>query len=72
MIYADLEHIIEDHGIENKYALAMIVATRARTLSERKDNISDTSTSELCITKSLSEIEQSKLDIASLYVPADA
>lgn len=65
MIYADLERILDDTGIENKYALAMIVSTRARQLSERKTSLVETSTSELCITHSLGEIAHGDVDVTS-------
>lgn len=65
MIYTNLEEMLEETGIENKYALAMIIATRARQLSERRDSIIDGSSSEMCITKSIKEIEDQELDIVS-------
>lgn len=67
MIYTDLENVLDKTGIENKYALAMIVANRARQLSEQKSVISGES-SELCITRSVHEVEDGKLDITSSYV----
>lgn len=68
MIYTDLENLIDSTGIENKYALAMIVATRARQLSEQKGNVLSGEGSELCITHSIEELENSELDITSSYV----
>ena len=65
MIYIDLENIFEHTNIENKYALAMIVATRARQLSEQKGRILDGEGSERCITYAIEEIEDGKLNIAS-------
>lgn len=71
MIYIDLENIFEHTNIENKYALAMIVATRARQLSEQKGRILDGEGSERCITYAIEEIEGDKLNIAST-VPGEA
>lgn len=36
MIYMDLEKIYKDRDIPNKYILTLVVAARARQLSERK------------------------------------
>jgi len=36
MIYMDLEKIYRDRNIPNKYILTLVVAARARQLSERK------------------------------------
>ncbi len=70
MIYADLERIFDTTGIENKYALAMIVSTRARQLSEQKGSLLGSEVgSERCITYAIEEIEANHLDIAST-VPA--
>jgi len=65
LIYIDLENIFEHTNIENKYALAMIVATRARQLSEQKGRLFDGEGSERCITYAIEEIEEDKLNIAS-------
>lgn len=72
MIYTDLENLIDSTGIENKYALAMIVATRARQLSEQKGSALSGEGSELCITHSIEELENSELDITSSYVSDQA
>ncbi len=39
MIYMDLEKIYKERNIPNKYILAIVVAARARQLSERKGAI---------------------------------
>ena len=36
MIYMDLEKIYRERGIPNKYILTLVVAARARQLSQRK------------------------------------
>ncbi|MCE5201659.1 MAG: DNA-directed RNA polymerase subunit omega [Synergistaceae bacterium] len=36
MIYMDLEKIYKDRNIPNKYILTLVIAARARQLSERK------------------------------------
>ena len=65
MIYTDLERIFDTTGIENKYALAMIVSTRARQLSEQKGSLLGGEGSERCITYAIEEIEANHLEIAS-------
>jgi DNA-directed RNA polymerase omega subunit len=65
MIYTDLEKIYEATDIENKYALAMIVSTRARQLSEQKGRLLDGEGSERYITYAIHEIEDDCLDIGS-------
>ncbi|MDR3331011.1 MAG: DNA-directed RNA polymerase subunit omega [Synergistaceae bacterium] len=77
MIYTDLERIFSTTDIENKYALAMIVSTRARQLSEQKGRLLDGEGSERYITYAIGEIEdghlrisKTALDIASQPVQA--
>lgn len=69
MIYTDLESILNANEIENKYALAMIVASRARQLSEQKGSALSGEGSERCISHSIEEIEQHALEISSSFVP---
>ena len=56
MIYTDLEKIFSTTDIENKYALAMIVSTRARQLSEQKGRLLGGEGSERCISYAIEEI----------------
>jgi DNA-directed RNA polymerase omega subunit len=63
MIYADLEKIYRTSKIENKYALAMIVSSRARQLSEQKGRQLDGEGSERYITHAMEEIEKGSLNI---------
>ena len=65
MIYTDLESIFNTTNIENKYALAMIVSTRARQLSEQKGRLLDGEGSERYISYAIEEIEANHLDVAS-------
>lgn len=65
MIYTDLESIFNSTNIENKYALAMIVSTRARQLSEQKGRLLGGEGSERYISYAIEEIEADHLDIAS-------
>lgn len=69
MIYTDLERIYKTRGIENKYALAMIVSTRARQLSEQKGRLLDGEGSERYITYAIEEIEDDLLNIGSTIPP---
>lgn len=69
MIYTNLDKILTDTGIENKYALAMIVTTRARQLSERRDSDIYAASSEMCITRSINEIQDRDLSISSPLGP---
>ncbi|MDR3321987.1 MAG: DNA-directed RNA polymerase subunit omega [Synergistaceae bacterium] len=66
VIYKDLEKIYRTSEIENKYALAMIVATRARQISEQKGRQLDGEGSERYITHAIEEIEDDRLIIHSI------
>ena len=63
MIYNNLEKIYETSHIENKYALAMVVSTRARQLSEQKGRALEGAGSERYITHAIEEIEDGDLNI---------
>jgi DNA-directed RNA polymerase omega subunit len=63
MIYNNLEKIYETSRIENKYALAMVVSTRARQISEQKGRAFEGEGSERYITHAIYEIEKGRLDI---------
>ena len=63
MIYNNLEKIFETSRVENKYALAMVVSTRARQLSEHKGRTLEGSGSERYITHAIEEIENLRLNI---------
>jgi DNA-directed RNA polymerase omega subunit len=63
MIYNNLEKIYETSRIENKYALAMVVSTRARQLSEQKGRALEGAGSERYITHAIEEIEDGNLNI---------
>jgi DNA-directed RNA polymerase omega subunit len=63
MIYNNLEKIYETSHIENKYALAMVVSTRARQLSEQKGRSFEGEGSERYITHAIDEIAKSRLNI---------
>lgn len=69
MIYTDLEKIYKTRGIENKYALAMIVSTRARQLSEQKGRLLDGGSSERYITYALEEVQSGDLVLRDLPAP---
>ena len=63
MIYNNLEKIYETARVENKYAHAMVVSTRARQLSEQKGRALEGEGSERYITHAIEEIEDGRLDI---------
>ena len=63
MIYTNVEKIYKKKGIENKYALAMIIANRARQLSEQKGRFLEGEGSERCITHAIEEIQDDCLNI---------
>ena len=63
MIYNNLEKIYETSHIENKYALAMVVSTRARQLSEQKGRALEGAGSERFITHAIEEIDGGRLNI---------
>lgn len=58
MIYLDLEKIYKETTIPNKYILTLVVAARARQLSQRKDALS---ASEKYITQALNELADGKI-----------
>ncbi|MDR1021590.1 MAG: DNA-directed RNA polymerase subunit omega [Synergistaceae bacterium] len=68
MIYTDLEKIYKVSDIENKYALAMAISTRARLLSEQKGRQLDGEGSERYITHAIEEIESGKLKVKSTSI----
>lgn len=53
MIYLDLEKIYKERCVPNKYILTLVVASRARQLSVRKDAFNS---SEKYITQALHEL----------------
>jgi DNA-directed RNA polymerase omega subunit len=63
VIYNNLEKIYETSHIENKYALAMVVSTRARQLSEQKGRALEGAGSERFITHAIEEIDGGRLSI---------
>ncbi|MDR3077097.1 MAG: DNA-directed RNA polymerase subunit omega [Synergistaceae bacterium] len=63
MIYNNLEQIYETSHVDNKYALAMVVSTRARQLSEQKGRALEGAGSERYITHAIEEIEFGQLNI---------
>ncbi|MDR1137114.1 MAG: DNA-directed RNA polymerase subunit omega [Synergistaceae bacterium] len=65
MIYNNLEKIYDTTNVENKYALAMLVSTRARQLSEQKGRALDGEGSERYITHAIEEIETGRLVVES-------
>ena len=69
MIYTDLEQIYKTRRIENKYALAMIVSTRARQLSEQKGRLLGGESSERFITYALEEVQAGDLIVGDLCEP---
>ena len=69
MIYTDLETIYKTSGIENKYALAMVISARARQLSEQKGRFMEGEGSERYLTYALEEIRDGILKVSS-YQPA--
>jgi DNA-directed RNA polymerase omega subunit len=72
MIYNNLEKIYEISQVENKYALAMVVSTRARQLSEQKGQALEGEGSERYITHAIDEIEGGRLNIDTGVTRASA
>ncbi|MDR1651910.1 MAG: DNA-directed RNA polymerase subunit omega [Synergistaceae bacterium] len=71
MIYYNLEKIYTASRIENKYALAMVVSTRARQLSEQKGRGLEGEGSERFITHAIEEIEKGNLSIRTEAMDAN-
>ena len=62
MIFYDIEKIIRDRGIDNKYRLTGAVADRARQLSEQKGRrLVEDATREKYISLALEEISSGKV-----------
>ncbi len=61
MIFCDLEELYEKFSIENKYVLTIIVAQRARFLSEQKGRYALEDSSEKYISTALQELVGGKL-----------
>jgi DNA-directed RNA polymerase omega subunit len=62
MIFYDIEKIIRDRGIDNKYRLTGAVADRARQLSEQKGRrLVEDATREKFISLALEEISSGKV-----------
>lgn len=62
MIFYDIERIIRDRGIDNKYRLTGAVADRARQLSEQKGRrLSEDAMREKYISLALEEISSGKV-----------
>lgn len=67
MIYTDLEKIYKETTIPNKYILTLVVASRARQLSLRKDALS---ASEKYISQALTELTDGKLEYKVTEAPS--
>jgi DNA-directed RNA polymerase omega subunit len=67
MIYNNLEKIYTTTQVENKYALAMAVSSRARQLSEQKGRALEGEGSERYITHAIEEIETGYLNIEPVF-----
>ncbi len=62
MIFYDIDRIIRDRGIDNKYRLTVAVADRARQLSEQKGRrIVEEAVKEKYISLALEEISSGKV-----------
>ena len=65
MIYMDLEKIYREQDIPNKYILTLVIAARARQLSERKDISSD----EKFITMAVNDLTSGKINYEIIDPP---
>lgn len=68
MIYMDLEKFYSKTGIPNKYALTLVVAARARQLSERKD----ADCNDKYISKAVSDLEHGRVAYTIKDISAEA
>lgn len=59
MIYMDLEKIYKDRNIPNKYILTLVIAARARQLSERKGAL--LGYDEKFITKAVEDVTEGRI-----------
>ena len=62
MIYMDLEKIYQSRDIPNKYILALVLAARARQLSERKAAAPTPDLDEKYISMALEELKAGKIN----------
>lgn len=72
MIFSDLEDLYQKFDIENKYVLTLIVAQRARFLSEQKGRYALEDTAEKYISSALQELVGGKLRHVCLPVERKA
>jgi DNA-directed RNA polymerase subunit K/omega len=59
MIYMDLEKIYRERGIPNKYILTLVIAARARQLSERKNTV--LGGDEKFITRAVEDVKEGRI-----------
>jgi DNA-directed RNA polymerase subunit omega len=58
VIFCDIDKICRERNIPNKYVLALVVAARARQLSERKGRLGD---DEKYISRAIDEISRGEI-----------
>jgi DNA-directed RNA polymerase subunit K/omega len=68
MIYMDLEKIYRERGIPNKYILTLVIAARARQLSERKNTVLDCD--EKFITRAVEDLTRGRIRYKVIDVTA--
>jgi DNA-directed RNA polymerase omega subunit len=72
MIFYDIEKIIRERGIDNKYRLTGAVADRARQLSEQKGRrLTDDAAKEKYISLALEEIASGKVVFLKTGTPRE-
>lgn len=62
MIYMDLEKIYQSRDIPNKYILALVLAARARQLSDRKEAAPTPELDEKYISIALEDLKAGKIN----------
>ena len=63
MIFHDLEALITKTGLEDKYILTRVVASRARQFCEKKSSTLDDMTSGRCINQAIRDLEDDNLTL---------
>ncbi len=66
MICADIEKLYEDRGIPNKYVLTLILAERARQLSDRKGT--GLGYDEKFITKAMDDVAEGRVKYKMTHI----
>lgn len=63
MIFHDLEALLEETGIVDKYILTRVISSRARDFCEKKSSSLDDLTSGRCINQAILDLEEGNINL---------